>query len=110
VKLLFGQNLSPRLVQHLSDLYPGSAHVYSIGLDGASDATLWSYARDHGFTLITQDADFSEMSEVMGSPPKVIWIRLGNCSTDEMEFVLRQNYDAIANLGEDATARILTVL
>jgi len=70
VKLLFDQNLSPRLVESLSDLYPGSAHVYSIGLDQASDLVLWKYAREHGFTLVTQDADFSEMSEALGFPPK----------------------------------------
>jgi predicted nuclease of predicted toxin-antitoxin system len=110
VKLLFDQNLSPRLVQLLSDIYPDSAHVYAIGLDRASDTVLWNYAREHGFTLVTQDADFSEMSEAMGFPPKVIWIRRGNCSTSEIEFTLRMHLDAIISLDEDPAAGILTVL
>jgi predicted nuclease of predicted toxin-antitoxin system len=110
VKLLFDQNLSPRLVQLLSDIYPDSAHVYAIGLDRASDTVLWNYAREHGFTLVTQDADFSEMSEAMGFPPKVIWIRRGNCSTSEIEFTLRMHLDAIISLDEDPAAGILTML
>jgi predicted nuclease of predicted toxin-antitoxin system len=110
VKLLFDQNLSPRLVQRLSDLYPSSTHVYDIGLDQASDTSLWDYAREHGFALVTQDADFSEMSEVLGSPPKVIWIRRGNCSTAEIESILRQSHEAIILIAEDPTTSILTVL
>ena len=110
MKLLFDQNLSPRLVQRLTDLYPSSDHVYNIELDQASDRVLWNYAREQGFILVTQDADFSEMSEFLGFPPKVIWIRRGNCSTRQIESILRQHHEAIASLDEDNTARILTVL
>jgi predicted nuclease of predicted toxin-antitoxin system len=110
VKLLFDQNLSPRLVLRLSDLYPDSVHVISIGLDQASDGAVWNYAREGGFTLVTQDADFSETSEVLGFPPKVIWIRRGNCSTGQIESILRQYREAIASLEQDPTAGILTVL
>jgi predicted nuclease of predicted toxin-antitoxin system len=110
VKLLFDQNLSPRLVQRLSDLYPGSAHVYHIGLDRASDTVLWNHAREHAFILVTQDADFSEISEILGFPPKVIWIRRGNCSTGEIETILRRGHEAIIRLDDDPTTGILTVL
>ena len=81
-----------------------------MGLDRASDTLLWEYAREHGFTLVTQDADFSEMSEVLGFPPKVIWIRRGNCSTSEIESMLRQSYAAIISREQDPTTGILTVL
>jgi predicted nuclease of predicted toxin-antitoxin system len=110
VKLLFDQNLSPRLVQRLADLYPSSTHVYHIGLDRASDTVLWNHAHEHAFILVTQDADFGEMNEVRGFPPKVIWIRRGNCSTGEIESIFRQSHEAIIRLGEDPTAGILTVL
>ena len=62
------------------------------------------------FTLVTQDADFSEMSEILGSPPKIIWIRRGNCSTGQIEAILRQHHEAIASLDTDASADILTIL
>ena len=110
MKLLFDQNLSPRLVARLSLFYPGSVHVYDVGLDKASDAALWDYARHQGFVIVTQDVDFSEMSELLGFPPKVIWIRRGNCSTDEIELILRQCRDAIADLDTNPSAGILTLL
>ncbi len=110
MKLLFDQNLSPQLVEHLSDLYPGSEHVYRVGLDRAPDTELWDYARQNGFALVTQDADFSERSYRLGHPPKVIWIRLGNCSTARMESILRSRHPAIASFEHEAAANILTLL
>ena len=40
MKLLFDQNLSPRLVHLLADLYPGSTHVRDVGLGEADDVTI----------------------------------------------------------------------
>jgi len=83
MKLLFDRNLSPRLVNRLADLYPGSQHVSFIGLDQADDRTVWEYANQNDFTVVTRDSDFSELSVLRGFPPKIIWIRRGNCSTNQ---------------------------
>lgn len=107
--LLFDQNLSPRLVNFLVDLYPGSVHVDGIGLPAAPDREVWSYARQHDYIVVTKDADFSELSLLLGFPPKVIWIRRGNCSTKDIEKLLRDNYDAIAALSDDANIGIITL-
>jgi len=40
MKLLFDQNLSPRLLRLLADLYPDSTHVRDVGLRDASDAEI----------------------------------------------------------------------
>jgi predicted nuclease of predicted toxin-antitoxin system len=48
MKLLFDQNLSPRLVNRLAVLFPDSAHVQSVGLDCANDDQVWEYARLNG--------------------------------------------------------------
>jgi predicted nuclease of predicted toxin-antitoxin system len=105
--LLFDQNLSPRLVGRLADLYPGSTHVSAIELGSAFDQQVWEYARANKQTIVTKDADFSELSLVYGFPPKVIWIRRGNCSTQEIENLLRQNQKAIAALNDDPNTGIL---
>ena len=55
MKLLFDQNLSPRLPRLLSDLYPGSAHVREVGLRDAGDAAIWEYARQQGFAIVSKD-------------------------------------------------------
>ncbi|MBX3280476.1 MAG: DUF5615 family PIN-like protein [Acidobacteria bacterium] len=74
MKFLFDQNLSPRLVNLLSDLYPDSNHVYPLGLDRNSDKEVWEYARREGFLMVTKDADFSDLCMLLGFPPKVVWI------------------------------------
>lgn len=69
---------SPRLIEPLLDIYPGYEHVFSIDLGQAQDIEVWEHARQNGFTIVSKDADFSELSMAYGSPPKVIWIRRGN--------------------------------
>lgn len=57
MKLLFDQNLSPRLVKLLSDLYPGSTHVFHVKLDRATDRVVWRYALDHELTILKRSRD-----------------------------------------------------
>jgi predicted nuclease of predicted toxin-antitoxin system len=109
VKLLFDQNLSPRLILRLADLYPDSTHVHLIGLDTSPDPVIWQYARDNEFIIVTRDADFSDLNVVLGFPPKVIWIRRGNCTTSEIEIILRSNYEAVESMAEDEGVGILTL-
>lgn len=107
--LLFDQNISPRLVERLANIYPNSIHVSTIGLGRALDIEIWRYARDNDYMIVTKDADFSEFGVLKGFPPKIIWIRRGNCSTQEIEMVLRDNYIAISSLSENADLGILTL-
>ncbi|MDX2286191.1 MAG: DUF5615 family PIN-like protein, partial [Bacteroidia bacterium] len=47
----------------------------------ADDRQVWEFARQAQFAIITKDNDFNELSQLLGYPPYVIWIRRGNCST-----------------------------
>ncbi len=107
--LLFDQNLSPRLIDRLADLFPDSVHVSTLGMGKAMDSEIWQYAHDHDYMIVTKDADFSELGIVRGFPPKIIWIRRGNCSTQEIESILRENYGAIETLSNDEETGILTL-
>lgn len=89
MKLLFDENLAPRLATALCDLYPGSAHVRDCGLRGTSDDEVWQYALKNGFAIVSRDSDFAQRSSLRGSPPKVIWLRVGNCTTARVDFILR---------------------
>ena len=109
MKLLFDQNLSPALAWRLRDVFPGSAHVASLGLDAVPDADVWAFARDHGFLMLTKDADFSELGLLLGFPPKVIWLHLGNCTTTQVENALRTNLPAIERLVADPGLGILRI-
>ena len=110
VKLLFDHNLPPRLVRSLADLFPESRHVYALGLDHASDREICDFAQQHGYTVVTKDADFEDLALVLGLSLKVVWIRRGNCSTEEVESLLREESEAILAHGEDRQAHTLVLL
>lgn len=95
MKLLFDHNLSPKLVFLLAELYPGSSHVASVALDKASDSDVWAYARASEFTIVTKDSDFNDLVLIRGFPPKVIWLRLGNCTTRQVADVLRSSFEVV---------------
>lgn len=109
MKLLFDHNLSPRLVNRLADLFPESTHVYLLGMDQADDQEVWSYAHNNAFTIVTRDSDYNELLIIRGVPPKVIWIRRGNCSTSEIETMLRSHLADIQALADDSDLGILTL-
>ena len=109
MKLLFDANLSPRLTELLRDVYPESAHVFGIGSMTADDLSIWNHARDHGFTIVSKDSDFHHMSFVLGAPPKVIWLRIGNCPTLEIEHALRRRLPDIQLFEKSQDAAFLVV-
>jgi predicted nuclease of predicted toxin-antitoxin system len=88
VKLLLDENLSPTIAETLAETYPGMAHIREFGLQSAPDPSVWAHAANHGYTIVTKDADFHHRSLLHGQQPKIIWIRLGNCSTCEIAELL----------------------
>jgi predicted nuclease of predicted toxin-antitoxin system len=109
VKLLFDENLSPKLVARLTADFPESVHVSRVGLDRADDETVWAFARENALTVVTKDADFQEISLRMGMPPKVVWLRRGNCSVDETLAMLRDNAHAVRAFQADTRNAVLVI-
>ncbi len=105
--LLFDQNLSPKLVEKLADLYPASKHVQDIGFGDAIDPVIWDYAKTNGFTIVTKDSDFHERRIISGTPPNIIWIRRGNCSTQLIEKLLRLHHKSIEKLPQNEKGFII---
>lgn len=109
MKLLFDHNLSPRLVTRLADIFPDSNHVYNLDMEQADDREVWTYAQANNFIIVTRDSDYNELLVVYGSPPKVIWIRRGNCPTLVIETMLRSHIVEIQALVDEASLGILTL-
>jgi predicted nuclease of predicted toxin-antitoxin system len=107
VKLLFDENLSRKLVKQLSDLFPGSSHLFFEGLLTASDIKVWEYARTHGYVIITADADFYEMAMTLGAPPKVIWLRECDYPTQTASRLIRDHIIRILEFAKDADQALL---
>jgi predicted nuclease of predicted toxin-antitoxin system len=109
MKLFFDENLSPKLPQRLSDLFPHSLHVRDVGMKATSDPIVWDFAKDNNLMIVSKDADMHDLSLVLGNPPKVIWLRLGNCSTRQVENVLRRDFEAIKLFYDDETLSLLAL-
>ncbi len=109
MRLLFDQNLSPRLINLLAREYPAAIHVRDVGLSAADDQVVWDYAAEHGLTIVTKDSDFQQRALLFGHPPKVIWVRLGNCATTAIAAVLRTHHDDVVAFEADPTAALLVL-
>lgn len=59
--------------------------------------------------VVSKDADFSELSMFHGFPPKLLWLRLGNCTTSEIEALIRSNHEFIEQLVKDDERGILSL-
>jgi predicted nuclease of predicted toxin-antitoxin system len=59
-------------------------HVKSVGLNDHSDVEIWQFAKQNGFTIVTFDADFFDLSLVWNFPPKIVWLRTGNLTTSDI--------------------------
>lgn len=109
MKLLFDHNLPPSLIKRLWDLFPLSEHVFVLGLDRASDSDIRDYAQREAFVVVTKDADFTDLCVLKGFPPKIIWVRRGNCSVQDLEDLLREHHEQIEALETDAVVGVLTL-
>ena len=107
VKLLFDQNLSRALPRLLTDLYPDSLHVREVGFNEGGDNRIWDYAKARDFVIVTKDRDYQELSERLGHPPKVVWIRLGNCPVEAIEALLREWHADVIALHQDERRGLL---
>jgi len=109
MKLLFDQNLSHRLVGRLAVEFPDSQHVRTFGLERAPDPKVWECAAANGFVLVSKDVDFQQRALLLGHPPKVVWVRLGNCSTDAVATLLRSRAKVLLEFDADPTASFLAL-
>jgi len=109
MRLLFDENLPSRLVSLLADIYPASVHVRDVGLKNVADELVWQYARENGLVIVSKDSDFHHRSLLFGFPPKVIWIRRGNCSVQEIKFILRNHQAEIEEFDQDLQGAFLVL-
>ncbi len=109
MKLLFDENLSPKLPRLLATLFPGSVHVRECGLRGISDENVWEYARANGFIIVSKDSDFQQRSLLYGHPPKVVWLRLGNCTQQQLVRLVTAHERDIRALDADPFETVLVL-
>ena len=110
MKLLFDQNISFRIIKKTQDIFPGSAQVKEFDLVDTLDHSIWQFAKQNNFSIVTIDSDFIDIATLKGSPPKIIWLRMGNTSTSGIETILRKNRLSILDfLENDKESSILEI-
>lgn len=97
MKLLFDQNISYRIVKKLIDSYPQFKHVSQVSLNNSEDIDIWQFAKKEGYTIVTFDSDYYDISLINGSPPKIIWLRTGNLSSTQLIELLLSTMDIISD-------------
>lgn len=107
MKLLFDENLSPKLVAQLAAEFPQSVHIDTLGLRGHADAEIRAVAAARGYLLVTKDSDFLELTLLHGHPPKVVWLRVGNSGTLAIAGLLRRNGPRVAAFAASAEESLL---
>ena len=107
MKLLFDQNLSRKLPALLAAEFPGAEQALLAGLAAADDRAVWAYASAHGLAIVSKDVDFQKLSAALGPPPKVVWLRVGNGPTGDIEALLRSRAADIQAFLADPTLAVL---
>jgi len=107
VKLFFDHNIFHRLVSQIADIFPDSTQTRLLGLGRTNDPQLWLITKTHGFLFVTKDRDVAELAILRGAPPKVIWLRMGNCKTAVIERVLRTHFRTIEAFVHDPDSVVL---
>lgn len=98
MNLRFDKKLSPKLPGLLNTIFTDSEHVRYCGLRGQPDEAVWEYARAAGFTIISKDSEFQQRSLLYGPPPKVIWLRIGNCTRQQLVDLIASHENEIGEL------------
>ncbi len=107
---LFDANLSHRLAAALAAELPGAVHVADLGLMSADDATIADWAVANGAVVVTRDSDFNDMAFTRGKPRKVVWLRLGNSTTEVLLLALRRHAAEIRRFAGSEDAVVLSIV
>jgi predicted nuclease of predicted toxin-antitoxin system len=112
LKLLFDQNISPKIVRHLGGEMQATAevnHVRFAGLEDASDYTIFQYAKTNHYTIVTFDSDFVDLSVLNGFPPNIIYLKTGNLTTKAIATLLNDHLAHIVDFLEMGVKGVLEI-
>ena len=108
-KLLFDNNISHRVIAKISAVFPNANHVMLESLDESTDIDVWRFARQNSYTIVTKDSDFNDLAIYRGTPPKIIWLKIGNCKVSQIAKILIDNSDIIKTFLDNSDSSILEI-
>ncbi len=109
MKLLLDENISSKLVKFLTKDFPESTHIDFLQMQGTTDTSIWEYAQAENYIIVSKDNDFRQRSFLFGSPPKVIWLSVGNGGTKIIKELILKNILVIQKFSQDSTEGLLVL-
>ncbi|WP_366185723.1 DUF5615 family PIN-like protein [Flavobacterium ovatum] len=96
MKLLLDENLSWRMIKQLKPFFTEVVHASELKISQpATDISIWSYAKKHGFTIISKDDDFEKIVLLRKAPPKLIYLKTFNLSTKGLLDLIIENKEKL---------------
>ena len=78
MRFLVDAQLPPALARWLATEGYEAEHVGDIGMQSASDATIWDHALAHSAVVVMKDEDFARRKILSREGPAIVWIRTPN--------------------------------
>ena len=110
MKLLFDQNISPRILKKLPNDFSECRQVRLVGLEDASDSEIFEFAKTNKFVVVTFDSDFVDLNALRGTPPKIIYLNTGNLTTQSVSKLILNNLLTIQHYLSAETDSILEII
>ena len=83
-------------------LWKNDAYEHVIDIDpNMKDSEIWMYAKEHELTIVTKDADFSDLVLLNNPPPRVIHIKLGNMKMKAFHHAIDKIWESVLAMSEE---------
>jgi len=109
MRLLLDENISLKLVKFLQNDFPGSSHLSFLDMQGSTDTQIWEFAKQDDYIIVSKDNDFRQRSFLLGFPPKVIWLSIGNSGINEIKSLLLNNTAVVEHFFHDPNEGLLVL-
>ena len=103
MRLLLDENISWRLAAYLRPHCTALLHVRDIQLDNSPDTSIWRYARQHGYDVLTKDEDFLRLVLAEGFPPRVVAVQNAQVPVKELAAFLLARLPQLASFSGEQT-------
>jgi predicted nuclease of predicted toxin-antitoxin system len=97
-ELWLDTHISPAIAKWMADFTGFNVKSsYSLSLHYLTDIEIYNRARDAGnIIIVSKDTDFAELISRLGSPPKLITLKIGNCDNRTLwEFIKPHIVEAV---------------
>ncbi len=95
MKFLVDANLPPHLCSWLRRLGHEAEHLADLGLLTVTDTELWERGKNQHVIILSKDSDFYDRALLLGTPPQVLHIAVGNCSNARLIEILTSAWQEI---------------